>query len=102
LPRIGENMKDNIVLPPILREILSHLATELKEPRINRLECMMTDRDFDYHCRSLFDPERKRIVAKVGENDLADAATTPVVRRHLEGRLRDALRTYYSVEQKAS
>jgi len=95
-------MKDNIVLPPVLREMLAKLASELKEPRINDLELIMTDKDFDNRCRSLFDPEKKRIVTKIGANELADAPTTPLVRRHLEGQLRTALRTYYEAKQKAS
>jgi len=95
-------MKDNIVLPPILQELLAKLATELREPKIESLEMMMTDKDFDNRCRSLFDPEKKRIVTKIGENQLADAPTTPLVRHHLEGQMREALRTYYDAEQKAS
>ncbi len=58
---------------------------------------METDRDFDNSEVSVFDPQQRKIVAKVHEQDLADAAATSNVRSKLESQLRAAVKEHYKV-----
>jgi hypothetical protein len=78
----------------VLRGILSNLASELHEPKVNELAFRATDQDLDRHYISLMDP-KFNIIAKIEENDFADCPTDKTVRRKLETQLRRAVQAFF-------
>lgn len=81
-----------------VRETLAGLATELKlkQPSIDGFEFMVTPRDFDDDIISIYDPERRRVVTKLGKHDLADSPATPSVKLTIESQVEAAVRAYYN------
>jgi hypothetical protein len=96
-------MTENTTMPPILQEMLTKLATELKEPEISSLMFVQNNKDFDNRRYSLKEPAiTGGCVAKIGINELDDAQTTHSVRRQLEERLRATFLSHYGAEKKVS
>jgi len=93
-------MKERLAQPTILQEMLAGLASELKEPKINDLELIETDKDFDNQQCSLLDREETTIVTKIDRNELADAPTTNLIRRKLEAQMREAFKSHYDETKK--
>ena len=78
----------------IARGILSNLAAEVHEPKVNDLNFTTTDQDFDYDRISLID-RKGNIIAKIEETDLADCSADKHVRAKLEDQLRQAIQALY-------
>jgi hypothetical protein len=73
-------MRTELPEAPIVREILTKLATELNEPRITPgLAVDPTDKDFDNREFSILDQSDRRIVVKVAEDNLHHYHSTPEV-----------------------
>jgi hypothetical protein len=82
-----------------VKETLTGLATQLKQPDIDNFEFLTTDKDFDQDQLSIFDPRKRRVVTKVARNDLADCMTTPVVKRRLADAVKTAVQAYYTAQK---
>jgi hypothetical protein len=80
-----------------VRETLTVLAAELKQPDINGFEFIITDRDFDDQKISIYDPAKRRIVTKLGKHNMADCPTTPSVKQALRSQVDADVRSYYSL-----
>ena len=79
----------------IVKEILCRLASDIEQPQVNKFSFIVTDRDFDNRQISVLDPDQKKIVFKMNEDDLADAPASSPVRHRLEAQLREAVRAYF-------
>jgi hypothetical protein len=79
----------------IVKEILARFASDLSQPQVANFSFMATGRDFDNREVSVWDSERQTIVAKIKQDDLADAPATPDVRRKLEAELQVAVKAHY-------
>jgi hypothetical protein len=80
-----------------VKETLVGLAVELKQPDIDRFEFMVTDRDFDDEKVSIYDSVKRRVVTKLGKDNLADCSATPSVKRALRKQVDADVRSYYTL-----
>ena len=78
-----------------VRATLEQLAEELNEAGIKELDFERTSKDFDEGRISIVDRKKGRVVAKIGDNDLADSPSNPTIRSKLEAQLIAAIRSYY-------
>jgi hypothetical protein len=78
----------------IIRELLTKLADELKEPAIATFQFIITAKDFDEMRVSLQDPKTMKIVVKLADKDLADCATTPETHWKISRQVIEAVRAY--------
>jgi hypothetical protein len=82
-----------------VKETLAELKNTLNQPDIGNFEFLTTDKDFDHDQLSIFDPKKRKVVAKLVRNDLADCMTTTVVKRRIADDLKTAVRVYYTVQK---
>jgi hypothetical protein len=82
-----------------VKETLAELKTTLNQPDIDNFEFLTTDKDFDHDQLSIFDPKKRRVVAKIARNDLADCMTTPIVKRRLVVEINTAAQAYFKAEK---
>jgi hypothetical protein len=75
----------------IVRQMLGNLAVEFNEPELNNLQFKITDKDFDEDRISLVDLQRREVVAKIEENDLADSPADAGVWKRLEAQIKQAI-----------
>ena len=73
------------------REILSDFARQLEHPEINRFEFRCMGNDFDIGQISVFDPERKKIVLKLTDDNLADSDGRQKIKSMVEVAVRSYL-----------
>jgi hypothetical protein len=78
----------------IVRGMLSNLASELREPKINSLAFKTVGHDFALDQISLADP-KANVVTKIEEDDLADCPADELVCGRLEGQVRQAIQKFY-------
>lgn len=81
----------------IVKEALRRLAGEIGRQEIREFKFIVTDRDFDHRQISVLDPNQKKIVLKLAEDDLADAPGTAAVRYKLETQLHEAVGNHYKI-----
>lgn len=73
------------------------MAAELGEPDIEGFEIeSLPGKDFDNDLMSIYDPKKRRVVGKLGTNDLADSPATPSVKRRLKRQVESDVRSYYT------
>lgn len=80
----------------IVKEILGKLAVDLNRPEINDFSFYVTPRDFDNNQVSILD-QKKKVVVKISDNDLADLPADRTVRRRIEAKLGAAVKAHYKL-----
>jgi hypothetical protein len=78
----------------IVKSLLAKLATDLDQERINRFAFKVTGRDFDSNRVSIVDLDNVKVVAKLEENNLADAPAQCEVKVRLEAHVIAAVTQY--------
>ncbi len=80
----------------IVKEILGKLAADFNRPEINDVSFYVTTKDFDNNQVSILD-QKKQVVLKISDNDLADLPADRSVRRRLEAQLGAAVKAHYKL-----